>query len=140
MSQEQKRTLRGLARSAKARIKSGFWKDCKQDIEAKLQQARAQGINETRAGRFLIERVSASLNGEGEDEFYKKVKEILLEEGEISNAIGRLTDQAYYQTLSYEEKQRYNLSLSEKYLRALERFRRECEFDVLDGTSGRGND
>ena len=34
----------------------------------------------------------------------------------------------YFSTLSYEEKQRYTLSLSEKYLRALERFRRESEF------------
>ncbi len=132
MSQDQKRTLRSLARSAKSRIKSGFWKECSKDVQEKLERARRQGINETRAGRFLMERVSASLNGDPEDEFYKKVKRILLEEGEISNAIGRLTDQAYYQTLSYEEKQRYNLSLSEKYLRALERFRKECEFDVLD--------
>ena len=37
-----------------------------------------------------------------------------------------------FATLTYEEKQRYTLSLSEKYLRALERFRKECEFDVLD--------
>ena len=57
---------------------------------------------------------------------------MLLSDGEVSNAIGRLTDKAYYDTLSYEEKQRYTLSLSEKYLRALERFRRECQFDALD--------
>ena len=30
-----------------------------------------------------------------------------------------------------EEKQRYTLTLSEKYLRALERFRKEYEFDML---------
>ena len=49
----------------------------------------------------------------------------------MSDAIGRLTDREYYETLSYEEKQRYNLSLSERYLRALERFRRESEFASL---------
>ena len=32
-------------------------------------------------------------------------------------------------TLSYEEKQRYTLSLSERYLKALERYRREKEFE-----------
>ena len=37
--------------------------------------------------------------------------------------------------LTKEEKQRYNLTLSEKYLRALERFRREYEFDSLDGNA-----
>ena len=56
---------------------------------------------------------------------------MLLTQGEVSDAIGRLTDKEYYATLSYEEKQRYNLTLSEKYLRALERFRRECEFEGL---------
>ena len=49
----------------------------------------------------------------------------------MSDAIGRLTDREYYETLSYEEKQRYTLSLSEKYLRALERYRRESEFGNL---------
>ena len=57
---------------------------------------------------------------------------MLLENGEVSDAIGRLTDKEYYATLSYDEKQRYNLALSEKYLRALERFRRECPFESLD--------
>ena len=56
---------------------------------------------------------------------------MILSDGEVSDAIGRLTDKAYYETLTYEEKQRYTLSLSERYLRALERFRRECEFDNI---------
>ena len=65
------------------------------------------------------------------DDFYLRVKQMLLEEGEVSDAIGRLTDKPYFDTLSYEERQRYTLSISEKYLRALERFRRECPFDAL---------
>ena len=67
---------------------------------------------------------------EKDDDFYLRVKEMLLSEGETSDAIGRLTDKAYFDTLTYEEKQRYTLSLSEKYLRALERFRKESEFAV----------
>ena len=31
-------------------------------------------------------------------------------EGEVSNAIGRLTDKDYFNTLSYDEKQRYTLN------------------------------
>ena len=34
-----------------------------------------------------------------------------------------------FEKLSYEEKQRYTLRLSEKYLKALERFRREMQFE-----------
>ena len=128
----RERTLREEARRAKLRIKNGFWLECQEDLGERLEKARLQGLNESKAERFFAERVNEKISGGKEDEFYLKVKEMLLSEGEVSNAIGRLTDEAYYQTLSYEEKQRYTLSLSEKYLRALERFRRECEFDPID--------
>ena len=128
----RERTLREEARRAKLRIKNGFWLECQEDLGERLEKARLQGLNESKAERFFAERVNEKISGGGEDEFYRKVKEMLLSEGEVSNAIGRLTDREYYQTLSYEEKQRYTLSLSEKYLRALERFRRECEFDPID--------
>ena len=126
------RTLREEARRAKSRIKSGFWSECKEDLGERLEKARQQGLNESKAERYFAQQVFVKISGDKEDEFYLKVKELLLSEGEVSDAIGRLTDKEYYQTLSYEEKQRYTLALSEKYLRALERFRRECEFDALD--------
>jgi hypothetical protein len=104
---KENRTFRQEARLAKQRIKSGFWLECKQDMSSRLEKAREQGFNESKVGRFFTAQVSAKIAGEKEDEFYLKVKEMLLKEGEVSNAIGRLTDQEYYQTLSYEEKQRY---------------------------------
>ncbi len=126
------RTLREEARKAKMRMKSGFWAECQEDMAAQKAEARRQGVNESKAGRYFHQQLSAKIAGEKEDEFYVRVKEMLLMEGEVSDAIGRLTDKEYYQTLTYEEKQRYNLTLSEKYLRALERFRKECEFDLLN--------
>ena len=131
MSNENTRSLREEARLAKRRIKSGFWMQQQTEMELKKEKAREQGLNESKAGRFFKTQVTAKIEGKKEDEFYLKVKELLTSEGEVSDAIGRLTDKEYYATLSYEEKQRYNLTLSEKYLRALERFRRECEFDGL---------
>ena len=124
-------SFREEARRAKMRMKNGFWSQCKESMDEHLQQAREQGFNESKAGKFFTQRVSAQIAGEKEDEFYLKVKRMLLEEGEVSNAIGRLTDKPYYDSLSYEEKQRYTLNLSEKYLRALEKFRRECEFESI---------
>ena len=97
-----------------------------------LEKAKELGLNESKAGRFFKTQVSAKIAGDTEDNFYLKVKEILLSEGEVSDAIGRLTDKPYYESLTYEEKQRYNLSLSERYLRALERFRKECAFNLRD--------
>ena len=132
MSQEQKnvqRTLREEARRAKSRIKSGFWAECQADMDKQLEKARERGINESKASRYFAQQVSAKIAGDKEDSFYLQVKQMLLSEGETGDAIGRLTDKEYYQTLSYEEKQRYTLALSEKYLRALERFRKECEFE-----------
>ena len=124
-------TLKEEARRAKHRIKSGFWLECKEDIDEQMEKARQHGLNESKAGRFFKTQVEAKIEGRKEDDFYLRVKEMLLSQGEVSDAIGRLTDHAYYDTLSYEEKQRYTLALSEKYLRALERFRAECEFEVL---------
>ncbi len=132
MARDTERTLKDEAKLAKARIKSGFWKDCKEDMQEQLEKARRQGLNESKVGQFFTKRVSERIAGKKEDEFYLKVREMLLSEGEVSDAIGRLTDKPYYDNLSYEEKQRYNLSLSEKYLRALERFRKECAFENLD--------
>ena len=128
----EERTLREEARRAKSRIKSGFWAACQEDMILQKEEARRKGVNESKEGQFFKTKVTAQIAGEKEDTFYLRVKEMLLSEGEVSDAIGRLTDREYYDTLSYEEKQRYNLTLSEKYLRALERFRRECEFDLLN--------
>ncbi len=129
---EQKRSLRDEARRAKSRMKSGFWSACKEDMDEQMEMARKKGLNESKAERFFKTQVSAKIAGETEDSFYLKVKEMLLSDGEVSDAIGRLTDKPYYDSLSYEEKQRYTLTLSEKYLRALERFRKECAFDIHD--------
>ena len=132
MQSKDKRTFREEARLAKSRIKSGFWNTCKENMDKQLALAREQGVNESKAGMYFKTQVSNKIAGKKEDEFYVKVKKMLLSDGEVSDAIGRLTDKEYYATLSYDEKQRYTLTLSEKYLRALERFKRECEFDLTD--------
>ena len=59
-----------------------------------------------------------------------KVKDLLDREGEVSDALGRLTDREYYDKLSYADKQRYSLELSAKYLKALERYRKEKELGL----------
>lgn len=124
------RTLKSLAKEAKQRMKKGFWKDCEEKLDSERTYAKEQGINESKMERYFAQKVTDKIKGEQTDSFYLKVRELLLKEGEVSDAIGRLTDKAYYETLSYSEKQRYTLDLSEKYLRALERFKREYEFEI----------
>ena len=124
------RTLKSLAKEAKMRMKKGFWQQCEKELEDGRTLAKEQGINESKLESYYREKVTTQIKGEQVDEFYLKVRDLLLSEGEVSDAIGRLTDREYYNTLTYSEKQRYTLDLSERYLRALERFKREYEFEL----------
>ena len=124
------RTVKTLAKEAKMRMKKGFWKQCEKELENERSRAKERGINESKMERYFAEKVTTKIRGESPDEVYLKVRDLLLSEGEVSDAIGRLTDREYYETLSYSDKQRYTLELSEKYLRALERFKREYEFEL----------
>lgn len=117
--------LKVMARAAKQRLKSNFWEECKKNIDVTAELAKERGLNEVKVKSRLSDKVKSEIKGEKQDEFYLKVKAILDAEGEVSDALGRLCDREYYETLSYEEKQRYNLQLSNKYLQALERYRRE---------------
>ena len=122
--------IKNMARAAKQRLKNNFWEDCKRNLDAGAYQAREQGLNEGKVKSTLHGRVKSEIKGEKQDEFYLKVKRLLEEEGEVSDALGRLTDRVYYDTLSYEEKQRYTMQLSNKYLKALEKYRKEKEIGI----------
>ena len=122
--------IKNMARAAKQRLKNNFWEDCKRNLDAGAYQAREQGLNEVKVKSTLHGRVKSEIKGEKQDEFYLKDKRLLEEEGEVSDALGRLTDRVYYDTLSYEEKQRYTMQLSNKYLKALEKYRKEKEIGI----------
>lgn len=124
---EEGKTLKEYCKQAKKRLKSGFWQNYQKDLDEGIKRAEKAGISTSKVKEYYAERVSENIKNreEAKEEFYLKVKKILMEEGEIPNAIGRLTDVEYFNKLSYEEKQRYTLSLSEKYLQAVERFRKE---------------
>ena len=129
MAQNVGKSLRTMARQAKSRIKSNFWEAAKKEQAEKLMLAQQRGVNVQEAGRYLAQEMERKIQQDDQtDSFYEQVKALLLSEGEVSDAIGRLTDKEVYESLSYTEKQRYTLELSEKYLRALDRFKKECIF------------
>ena len=123
-------SIKKIARQAKQRLKNNFWENCKSDIAQGEIQAKNLGLNQSKVKNYIGVNVQRHIRGDAPDEFYLKVKAMLDECGEVSDAIGRLTDKSLYAGLSYEEKQRYNLELSSKYLAALERYRREKEMDI----------
>ena len=124
---EEEKSLKQYCKDAKNRLKHGFWQNYQTNVDANLKRAREQGISESNVTEFYASKVTEIIrsNSESEDVFYHKVKKILDEEGEVSNVIGRLTDKNVYENMTYSEKQRYTLSLSEKYLKALERYKKE---------------
>lgn len=126
------KSLKEYCREAKKRMKSGFWQDYKKGLESELERAEKQGISKSQVKEYYVKKVSNSIkkNSIEEDEFYLRVKKLLDTEGEVSDALGRLTDSEEYGRLSYAEKQRYNLSLSEKYLKAVERYKREKALNI----------
>ena len=129
---EELKSLKQYCREAKKRLKSGFWTKYREELEKELSVAKETGIPESRVRDYFIYKVTNGIKDDmpdNEQNFYKRVKAILDVEGEVSDIIGRLTDRAHFETLSYEEKQRYTLSLSERYLKALERYKKEKALD-----------
>ncbi len=128
---EELKTLKEYCKEAKKRLKQGFWQNYQKSLNEEIAIAEKSGISATRVKEYFAYKVSDDINyvKNEEEEFYFKVRKLLDEEGEVSNAIGRLTDREKYSTLSYEEQQRYNLSLSERYLKAVERYYKEKELE-----------
>ncbi len=110
-------------------MKHGFWESYHTNLNNEISRAEKEGVAVSKVKEFYQTKVTeeikyTDLDGE---EFYQKVKKLLTEEGEVSNAIGRLTDTDYYRSLTYEEQQTYNLRLSERYLKAVARYKKEKE-------------
>lgn len=128
------KTLKEYCKDAKKRLKSGFWQQCYKGIDQEINRAEQEGLSSSKVKEYYVGRVEESIKSvDNDDEFYETVKAILISEGEIPNAIGRLTDKEYFETLTYEEKQRYTLSLSERYIKAVERFNKEKSLGYKDG-------
>lgn len=119
--------LKAMAKQAKKRLGSDFWRRCKEDIDSTAREAERQGKNAGKIKSHMYDKVRSVIRGKEEDDFYLKVKKLLDEHGEVSDALGRLTDKEYFETLGYAERQRYTMELSAKYLAALEKYRKEKE-------------
>lgn len=122
--------LKNMARAAKHRLKTDYWSNCIDAINKTSSEARDKGINENKVKRTLTEKVRRSIKGEKPDEFYEKVKKLLDTEGEVSDAIGRLTDNEVFDSLGYEERLRYTLDISNKYIAALQKYKKEKELGL----------
>ena len=75
--------IKAIAKQAKRRLGSDFWRRCKEDVDYTARQAEMNGKNANRVKSHLYERVRSVIRGEEEDEFYLKVKKLLDEHGKF---------------------------------------------------------
>ena len=125
------KTLKDYAKEAKKRLKSSFWQDYKSKVKVESSKAEEEGGNKSKVVEYYQSKAAVTIRGvNSEDEkFYQDVKSILIKYGDVSDALGRLTDKDKFNSLSYDAKQRYMLELSEKYRKAKERFYKEIQFE-----------
>lgn len=122
----KEKTVKGLGREAKERLKNGFWEKNKDEVITKMDEYKLSGVSYKEAFALYETRNREVAAACGENEsFYRKVKKILDETGETSDILDRLIDKKQFENLSYESKQKYLLGLSEKYRAALARYKRE---------------
>ena len=125
------KSFKQYAKEAKQRMKPGFWQDYRDKLERETARAEEAGVAPSRFIEYYMKKTERTLRFDcaEEDAFYEKVKKILDEEGEVTDVIGRLTEKGEFDRLTYDQKQRYTLELSQRYRRALERYAVEKEFE-----------
>ncbi|MBE5734316.1 MAG: hypothetical protein E7347_04630 [Clostridiales bacterium] len=131
---DETKSLKQYCREAKKRLKQGFWQNYSQNLDKELAKAESLGVSTSKVKEYYTCKITENIKNSKDEfeEFYKKVKTLLDAEGEVSNAIGRLTDKEHFDSLPYDERQRYTLNLSEKYLRAVERYKKEKALQITE--------
>lgn len=125
------KSIKEYAKEAKKRLKSSFWQEYKSNLKNGVIKAEEDGTSPSKVVEYYQSKASITIKGvkQEDEEFYMKVKKLLSTLGEVSDILGRLTDKEYFSTLTYEQKQRYTLDLSSKYVKAKERYFKELEYE-----------
>ena len=129
---EDGKTIKQYCKEAMKRMKKGFWETYYKNLASDIERGKDSGLSadKIKSAYTMNFNENVKMHNNEKEEFYKRVKVLLDEHGEVSNAIGRLTDKEYFDSLTYEERQRYTLELSEKYLQAVERYKREKSLGI----------
>lgn len=119
-------TFKEYARRARERMKNGFWESAKQRLQQEREVAVTTGVNQAKLSeehRRRIEKQIYDYDGFCEEqEFYRKVVEILTGDEVVTNPIMRLADEEYMADLSPADRQVYISKVAAKYRSALERY------------------
>ena len=131
-SSSNKTQIKSLAKLAKQRLKSGFWEDCKERVNESVTKAKEEGEQPAEVIRYYKTEVTRVIIGKNEEDekFYQKVKAILEELGEVSDIIGRLSDEDYMKTLTFQQREKYISEIATRYRECRERYYQKRKFSV----------
>jgi len=127
------KSIKSVAKEAKFRLKTRFWQEYKEEVDSGVEKAKEEGLNISKVAMYYQSKITKNIRGEkAEDElFYSKVKGMLKASGLPANALDLLMDKTYFESLDYYAKENYLFRLSEKYLKAIERYNKEKLFECL---------
>ena len=137
MKNTNKNEIKNLAKMAKRRLKTGFWEDYKNTVENNVSLAESEGISQSNVIKYYQSKIGEAVSGKNESNsaFYRRVKSILDTYGDVSDIVGRLCDETYMKTLSFQARQRYLFELAAKYRECRKRYDEEKKFTVLTSPS-----
>jgi UPF0042 nucleotide-binding protein len=86
---ENQKTLKQYCKEAKKRLKSGFWQNYQKGLSEEISRAEKTGISVSKVKEYYAKKVADDIRKPKDEfeDFYKKVKKLLDEEGEVSDAI-----------------------------------------------------
>ena len=127
-------TLKDYAKEAKARMKSGFWQEVKEQRQHDVQSAAEQGKNTDvifKEYREVLTRKIFENETEEDEILYRKVCELLSQNKVVTNPIGMLADKQKMSTMSEQAKQHYVFELSKKFKEMKERYFKERQLAMM---------
>ena len=110
--------LKRLAKQAKNRL-------------SKRNYFNGKGEKSVMGNNYFAEYKLVLINSKEDEKLYSKVKEILSENEDAINPIGKLVDKTKFNNLSENDKERYIFNLAEKYREMKKRFEREKDFSEV---------
>lgn len=131
MAENKRGEIKDLAKMAKSRLKSGFWENYNAAVQKNLQKAESEGVSCSNVIRYYKNEVAKTVScvqNEIDESFYRRVKELLDTVGDAGDMLGRLCDEEYMKTLTFQQKQRYLLELASRYSECKERYEREKKY------------
>ena len=129
MNCKEEMTLTDLLKSAKKRMKQGFWRDVIKERKEDIMRAESKGLSrknviEEYKNKIMQDLYIKSDMVERDEILYKKAVEIFESDDLITNPLARLVEHEYYDVLDEDGKVGYMLELSTRYLRCKEQYER----------------